>query len=248
MQKTKYMIFHTPRKRIQELEIKIDDILIEKVSEFNFLGVTINENLNWKCHIDKISNKISRNIGILNKLKHFLPMQTKMLLYNSLILSQINYGLLIWGFSCQRIVKLQKKSVRIIALSKYNAHTEPIFKELRLLKVDDIYTIQLLKFFYKFKHKQLPVYLLNLPFYCNSDTHQHNTRNRNKLHLGRPAHEYAKKSIRYNLPVVVNSTPSVIIDKVDTHSLKGLSNYAKQHFLTNYNDSCNIRNCYVCRH
>ncbi len=197
--------------------------------------------------MDKISNKISRNIGILNRLKHYLPIETKTLIYNSIILSHINFGLLIWGYSCERIVKLQKKCVRIITLSKYNAHTDPLFKQLRLLKASDIFTVQILKFYYKFRHQQLPNYLLQFPFTYNRDTHQHNTRNRNELRTGRPAHEYAKKTIRYNLPIVVNSTTREILDKIDTHSLNGFAGYTKRFILNSYNDTCNIQNCYVCR-
>ncbi len=107
---------------------------MENVSNFNFLGLTINDQLNWKSYIDNISNKISRNIGIINKLKHFLPLKTKVLIYKSLIVSHINYGLLIWGFHCDKIAKLQK-AIRIISVSKYNDHTDPIFKQLHLLKV-----------------------------------------------------------------------------------------------------------------
>ncbi len=38
--------------------------------------MTVNENLNWKIHTDKIVNKISKSIGLLNKLKHFLPLES----------------------------------------------------------------------------------------------------------------------------------------------------------------------------
>ncbi len=63
------MIFHTKKKNVQSLTLKIDDIIIERVAEFNFLGLTIDEHLTWKCHINKISNKISQCMGILNRLK-----------------------------------------------------------------------------------------------------------------------------------------------------------------------------------
>jgi hypothetical protein len=83
---------------------------------------------------------------ILNKLKHFLPLTAKVLIYNSLILSHLNYCILAWGYQCTRIEKLQKRIVRILSLSKYNAHTEPIFKTLKLLKVNDILKLQELNF------------------------------------------------------------------------------------------------------
>ncbi len=63
-------------------------------------------------------------MGILNKLKRFLPIQTKVLIYNSLVLSHLNFGILLWGFKCEKLFKLQKQIVRILSLSKYNAHTD----------------------------------------------------------------------------------------------------------------------------
>ncbi len=85
------MIFHTPQKKVNTMQLNIENTNVCRVYEFNFLGLTINENLNWKSHIDKIANKISKSMGILNKLKHFLPLNAKMLIYNSLILSHINF-------------------------------------------------------------------------------------------------------------------------------------------------------------
>ncbi len=117
-------------------------------------------------------------MGILNRLKHFLPIQTKVLIYNSLVLSYINYGLLAWGFQCEKVTKLQKKVIRILSVSKYNAHIKRLFKKLKLLKVNDMLKLQELKFDYKFKNNKLPHYLQFLPFYkkyrnpqlCNSHT------------------------------------------------------------------------------
>ncbi len=73
IEKSKYMIFHTTQKKVALLQLKIDHAPIDRVYEFNFLSLTINENLNWKSCISKIADKISKSMGILNKLKHFLP-------------------------------------------------------------------------------------------------------------------------------------------------------------------------------
>ena len=79
-----------------------------------------------------------RNTGILNKIKLFLPSRILKTIYSSLILFQLNYGILVWGQNYKRIFKLQKRVMRIITCSKYNAHSEPLFKELKLLKLEDI--------------------------------------------------------------------------------------------------------------
>ncbi len=132
--KCKYM----PQKRINQLQLNIENMAIDRVSDFNFLCLTINEHLSCKSNIDKLSNKISKTMGVLNKLKHFVPLNARTMIYNSLILSHLNYCILAWGYRCEQITKLQKCIVRILSISKYNANTEPIFKILSLLKVNDI--------------------------------------------------------------------------------------------------------------
>ena len=75
-----------------------------------------------------------------------------MKIYNSLILSHINYGILLWGSKSAKLDKLQKKAIRILSCSKYNAHTDPLFKKthLKVLKISDIFTFSKLKFYYKY--------------------------------------------------------------------------------------------------
>ena len=69
--KSKYMTFQMPNKTTQTLSLKINNIDIEKVEEFNYLGLTIDTNLNCKKHI-KLSNKCSKSIGILHRLKTYV--------------------------------------------------------------------------------------------------------------------------------------------------------------------------------
>ena len=109
-------------------------------------------------------NKISISIGILNKLKHYIPLHIRINIYNSLILPYVNYGILLWGNNHEKVTKLQKKAMRIINLKKYNSHTEPLFQKLHMLKVEDIFKLHQLKFFYKFI-KICQTTLNHFPFY-----------------------------------------------------------------------------------
>ena len=69
------MIFHYSQRKIENLipDVKFNSQTIKRVSEFKFLGLTIDECLSWKPHVQKISNKVSRTIGILWRLKKFPP-------------------------------------------------------------------------------------------------------------------------------------------------------------------------------
>ena len=136
---------------------------------------------------------------MLNRLKHTLPFSALKLLYNSLILPHLQYGILVWGFKHNRVFKLQKRAMRIITCSKYNAHTAPIFKSLSLLKVEDIFKISLLKLFWKLKNRKLPSYFTNMFAPIAAVAHTHDTRNRLMETAQMPRTASAADILRYYL-------------------------------------------------
>ena len=192
------------------IELKINDISLERVSDFCFLGLIINEHLSWKSHIDKISNKISKFNGILNKLKHFVPKHILRSLYCCLIQSQMNYCILAWGSDSNRLAKNQKKSVRIITCSRYNAHTEPLFKRLRIIKINDLFELNLLKFYQKLLNGRLPTYFDDFELDTMEDIHEHDTRNKTMIPKNVTRTKSAQNSVRNELPLVLNNTDALI--------------------------------------
>ena len=245
--KTKFMIFHTKGTRLNFIpNIYINGIEIERVADFNFLGLTINENLSWKPHVNKISNKISKYSGILCRLKHFLPTHILRTIYCSIIQSNLNYSLLAWGFDCNRLIKLQKKILRIISSSNYNAHTEPLFKNLKLLKLTDLMKINTLKFYYKLKNQKIPVYFKNYQVLSQEEIHGRDTRFNNLIPRNVTRTVIQQNCLRQYLPVILNSTNPNILSKITTHSYNGFSNYAKDRFIEEYKLECQINNCYIC--
>ena len=241
------MIIHHPtRTNLNIPQIKMMETQVQCVDSFDFLGITIDQHLNWKAHVDKISSTISRSLGILNKLKYFLPLSAKIKIYNSIILSHMNYGICTWGHRNIPTLKIQKKAIRTVTCAKYNAHTDPLFKEHNLLKIDDIFTLSKYKFYYKYLHKKLPVNLQELPFLLNEDQHRYDTRQNFRLFINRYNHSFAKNCLRFDLPQTINSAPPQIKEKFYSHSYQGFVKYVKHHMLNNYQEICDIQNCYVC--
>ena len=117
----------------------------------------------------------------------------------SAILPHLNYCVTAGGYQCNRIIKLQKKAIRTVMISSYNAHTESFFKNLKLLKIQDILTLQTLKIYYKFRNNKLPYYIQKWPLFQNSNIHNHNTRGANALHKNRCSHVFAQKSLKLNI-------------------------------------------------
>ena len=244
--KTKYMLFHFPQKQINfTLDLKIDGISLDRTVEFNFLGLTVHEHLNWTPHLNKIGNKLSKVIGIFKRINKFVPTSSLLLMYNSLFLSHLNYSILAWGYSSGRIFSLQKKAVRIISKSSFNAHTDPLFKQLKILKLQDIFKLKALKFYFRYKNNEVPNYFQNI-FETFQVHHSYNTRHRGNASLPIPARSRNKKCIRFYIPNLVKNTPPSIIDKIFTHSYHGFSTYTKLFFINKYQDRCTVPNCYVC--
>ena len=168
------------------------------------------------------------------------------MLYNALLLPHINYCLVTWGYQCKRINILQKRAIRLITLSRYNSHTAPLFKKLKLLTIKDMLALQELKFYYKLTHNELPAYFQNWQIVTNSELHRHNTRRKHDIHIVGFRHAFAKRCIRINLPRTLNATPQPVKDKLFTHSFRGFVNYAKLIFIQKYTIECSITNCYIC--
>jgi hypothetical protein len=247
VKKTKFMIFHSNKRDIQNHIpcLKINEQQIERVNEFNFLGLTLDQHMTWNAHVQKVSNKISKTIGVMNRLKRYLPLSVLRTLYNSLILPHLQYSLLAWGTKSCRLFKLQKRAIRLISSSKYNAHAEPIFKKLNLLKIEDLYKLKIMKLYYNYTNRKLPKYFESM-FTLISNTCLHNTRQQGIFYQFTTKTVIGHKCVRHILPEVLNKTQKCITDKVSTHSYQGFSLYTKKIFIKSYNETCVKENCYIC--
>ena len=224
----------------------INDSVIERVREFNFLGLTINESLNWSSHCSKIANRISRTLGVMNRLKRYLPFSALKLMYDSLILPHLQFGITCWGFETSRIIKLQKRAMRIMTLSKCNAHTEPFFKELKLLEVKDIFDVQCMKFWYKFTNGLLPK-CFRCMFRYNHEIHDIETRSHDSLHLFSTWTSGARLVLRHYIPELLQKLPDDVLRKVRTHSIDTFVSHVKTYLIDLYSYVCSVPNCFVCK-
>ena len=107
----------------------------------------LDESLTWTDHTNMIANKISMVTGVLHRLKNIFPKEILLTLYNTLILSYINYGLLVWDVKSSRIDVPQKKAIRLVTNSSYFTHTTSLFLATGLLKVSEIFKLKLWNFF-----------------------------------------------------------------------------------------------------
>ena len=97
------------------------------------LGILIDNNLTWKHHIDHITVKPSRIIGLISKVWHLVPKHTLKNIYLSLVAPFLSYGLIVWGQTRKsyfdKLLKLQKQALRFIYFSDRNQHAIPLFSD-----------------------------------------------------------------------------------------------------------------------
>ena len=235
------MLFHNRQRKVNSFEIKIENHEIEFVNNIDFLGITVDKHLTWHSHIEKISVKISKSIGIMTRLKKCLPSQTLKIIYSSLVQPYLFYGILVWGSNINKIEILQKKAVRLIDKAFFLEHTEKIFKKYNLLKISDIYKYRCLNFFYRLINGKLPMNLFSiLNFYDDNF--------RLMPCLYTPNSISARNCLRYFLPIFINSCPFDILCSVYTKTEANFNHFTKKHLLENYSSSeCSNINCYSCR-
>ena len=138
LKKTKYSFYHKPSKNddipLMLPELTISNRVIEKQEfkflEIKFLGVLLDENLNWKEHIKYTENKIAKNLGLLHKARPFLERNALVTLYYSYIQTYINFANIAWGSTFRTNLKKinsQKNMQYVLFLIKTNLHTQGKF-------------------------------------------------------------------------------------------------------------------------
>ena len=108
VEKTKCMLFHK-RRTPPVINFSINNRDIDRVAQFTFLSIILDENLSWKNHINMISNKLSKINGVLHRLKYIFPKHIMLSVYKSLFMPHMSYGSFVWGHNFDAIYKLQKK-------------------------------------------------------------------------------------------------------------------------------------------
>ena len=157
--KTKFSLFHPAGKRLlipRDLPLlKIDNTHIKRDPVTKFLGVLIDENLNWKAQIANVSSKVSKSIGILYKATPILNKLQLKQLYFAFVHSYLNYGNIAWGSThkskLETLYRHQKHAIRLINFQDRFTHSKPLFVEMKILNLYEINVFQVLSFIFKCK-------------------------------------------------------------------------------------------------
>ena len=141
--KTEFIVFHSSSKPLDRtIHLKLLGMRIYRSHSVKYLGVHLDEHLNWKPHVAITAKKLQRANGALSKLRHYMPLKSLVNVYHSLFASHMRYACQLWGLCdnsvTHRILTLQKAALRLITFSEPRSPSAPIFAELEILKFFDL--------------------------------------------------------------------------------------------------------------
>ncbi len=245
-QKTRYILYSSsdsPRNLtlLDNTIIRVGRNQAEKV--FKLVGVHLSDHLGWKEHITHIRKKVLHALQIINRSKSFLPRAIKIMLYKSLVQSHLEYCLPIWGAGPETKIleKVQKRAVRTVTNNKYNAHADPIFANLGILKITDLYKLRCIEIGVQAAHDNTVSGLKSIYKTATATvkTRYHGT---TKLYIPKFQLEMTRLSPTYQIPSIYNN----------------MSNHANHpnKLATSYRNTCLVQyklfrcanpNCYICQ-
>jgi hypothetical protein len=209
--KTCAVIFSNRPHVVDEQLIVIGSGDVELGCSTKFLGVNIDSGL--KFNAGDICNKLSRSVGIIYKLRKKLPITSLINLYYTFVYPYLLYCNLAWGgtFAChlQPLFLIQKKIIRIITDSEYQAHTNPLFYQTKILKVEDIHTFLLAQYAFKLKDGV-------------NRNHDHFTRHKENIIPIYQRLSLTQHSVSYAAPKVFNELPEAIKNETSLAKFKVL--------------------------
>ena len=125
----------------------------------------IDDRLNWLAHIHALSLQLARHCNLLNHICHFVPQYTLIMFYYSFVYSSENYGITTWGIADQskkhNIEVKMNNIVRTITWNKKFTHVSHLYQNFNLLKLNDIYKLELAKFMHKLYNNNLHIVIQN---------------------------------------------------------------------------------------
>ena len=204
-------------------DLSVDGKVLKRVDYTTFLGVIIDSALTWNNHVNLVSSKVSRSVGILSKLKHSLPRQVLRSLYFTLIHPHLTYCLTVWSgttsSNIKKLLTLQKRAICHVSFASCNDHTSNLFASLGIIKFPDLINVKIATFAYRSINNYNPPVFSNY-FTCNNDVHNHNTRQAGNIRIPRPRTNVYKLSLRYRSNSCWNALPNAIKTHLSPHSFK----------------------------
>ena len=177
--KSELIFFRKKGTSIPEVNIQLNGIKLVHSSEIKYVGIVFDEYLSFEPQIKILNAKLKRANNLLAISRHYVPKSLLTQIYYGQFYSHLSYGCQIWGQNLNKnspTFILQKKAIRLISFADFRAHTDPLFKELKLLKIMDIVKLNNVIFVHNVLNDKAPKHFHDY-FPLNRSQHDHRTVN-----------------------------------------------------------------------
>ena len=192
---------------------RVKSISLERKNYVKYLGVLIDETLSWKYHIVHLASKISKTIGLIARLRHFVPLATVHHIYISLIQPYLLYGIVAWGRAAKihtnKILLLQKRALCLMYFGDYKFRTVPYFLSSHFLPLDFLYFKSVAVLMHDVSNNLSPPNIANL-FISKASIHSYKTRSSSRGDYFVKPSRLDNKSFSRNGVKIWNSLPCEI--------------------------------------
>ena len=240
--KTEVIIFLRAGQKINfNLKLKLNGHRLYPSESIKYLGVHLDSNLNGLAHRKALASKLRRANGLLSKIRHYVPKNELISIYHALFSSHLRYGSQIWGQELNGqtdiISKLQKRALRIINFKAFNADSNPLFENDKVIKVVDQVTVRNVLFMHDFICKSLPLSFQDDFLKLDNAYKSMMTRNSNLgcLYVSkRNSTKYGLYSISHQSILSWNSFTQLFKCNLSHLSRRNLKSKLEQHFIDQY--------------
>ena len=167
-------------ERLESIQIGNDKI--DRARCVKYIGLYMDEKLNWEHHVTETIKTMTKYFGIFNKIKHSISAKFARQIYFSFVYSHIKYAIEVYGACSENLMNklqiIQNKLVKLLLKLDWRTSTKYLHKHLNILKVCDIYKVSLLEFVHACKYRETPP-----TFYTYFSTAQTSYRTRQQGHL-----------------------------------------------------------------
>ena len=224
------MFSNRPPKELPPLVIRSNFMyaVINRVTEIKFLGVFFDQNLSFKKHINYLCQRLARISSLIYRVRDLMPLHVRKIMYHAHVFSILNYCNLIWANTYPShlipLVRQHKRIIRNVARAEFYAHTEPLYKELKILNVENIRKMALAIHFFKNRSDYQPLLQAN---------HSYSTRHRNRLRTPIHSHALFQNSFLYHAPRYWNDIIAHIpLRDIESMTLKTFKHRMKKWLLS----------------
>ena len=207
-EKSYYCIFRTTQNHLINLpdEIEFNNKSIKRAKSIKYLGITLDEFLDWNEHITNIGKSLKSLFSVFYNIRRYLTLEHIKVIYYTMIYSRIKYGICAYGFAKQenmdKVQVLQNKLLKVLLEKEWRYSTNKLHNDINILQVEDLFSQEISTFVCNYFRGNLPGAFSD---YFQTFDHRYDTREKTtRLKLPKCRTELGKNTVKFTGCIIWN--------------------------------------------